>query len=152
MKNEELSDTTIRDILDGSVEISEKLGKKLFEMRYNRRRVIMNNKYEELFQKKFTDLPEVVQYMIVDFSYNMRGEYGIFPAPGFPGFPESCKALQREDWAAFAHEIAESDYARDVGPRRAGYWVYQLIQLSDKPLEKMTPVVKQEVKSYETVQ
>jgi hypothetical protein len=83
---------------------------------------MLTTKYEELVQKKFTDLPVVVQNMLVDFSYNMRGEYGIFPASGFPGFPEACKALQREDWAAFAHEIAESAYADQVGPRRAGYW------------------------------
>lgn len=151
LKKEGLSDATIRNIFQGSETISDDLGKKLFEMRYDRRKAMLTAKYEELFQKKFTDLPEVVQNMLVDFSYNMRGEYGIFPVDGFSGFPEACKALQREDWAAFAHEIAESPYANQVGPRRAGYWVYQLTQLSEKPLEKMTTDVKQEVKSYETV-
>lgn len=151
MRNEGLSEEKIRNIFHGSENISEDLGKKLFEMRYDRRKAMLTTKYEELFQKKFADLPVVVQNMLVDFSYNMRGEFGIFPAPGFPGFPAACKALERGDWAAFAHEIAESDYANDVGPRRAGYWVYQLTQLSEKPLEKMTPDVKQEVKSYETV-
>ncbi len=33
---------------------------------------MLTTKYEELFQKKFIDLPEVVQNMLVDFSYNMR--------------------------------------------------------------------------------
>ncbi len=112
---------------------------------------MLMTKYEELFQKKFTDLPLVVQNMLVDFSYNMRGEYGIFPAPGFSGFPEACKALQREDWALFAHEIAESTYADQVGSRRAGYWVYQLTQLSEKPLTAMTGDVREEVRSFNKV-
>lgn len=112
---------------------------------------MLTKKYEELFQKKFTDLPVVVQNMLIDFSYNMRGEYGIFPAPGFPGFPQACKALQREDWADLAHEIAESTYADQVGPRRAGYWVYQLTQLSEKPLTAMTGDVRQEVRSFKKV-
>ncbi len=106
-------------------------------------------RYEELYAKKFTDLPVVVQKMLVDFSYNMRGEYGILPAPGFPGFPEACKALRDENWTKFAHEIAESDYADDVGPRRAGYWVYQLTQLAGKPLKTMTPDVQKEVKDFQ---
>ncbi len=137
--------------MQGDEAISEDLGKKLFELRYDRRKEMLTTKYEELFQKKFSDLPEVVQKMLVDFSYNMRGEYGIFPSDGFPGFPEACKALKREDWAAFAHEIAESDYADDVGPRRAGYWVYQLTKLSEKPLAAMTGEVRQEVKSFKKV-
>lgn len=141
----------IRDILQGSENISEELGKKLFELRYDRRKTMLTTKYEELFQKKFTDLPVVVQNMLVDFSYNMRGEYGIFPAPGFSGFPEACKALEKEDWAKLAHEIAESPYADQVGPRRAGYWVYQLTKLSDKPLTAMTGDVKQEVRSFKKV-
>jgi len=151
LKNEGLSNEIIRNILQWSEGISEELGRKLFELRYDRRKAMLTTKYEELFQKKFADLPLVVQNMLVDFSYNMRWEYGIFPTDGFSGFPEACKALQREDWAAFAHEIAESDYADDVGPRRAGYWVYQLTQLSHKPLNEMTKDVKQEVKSYKTV-
>ena len=143
LKNEGLSNEIIRDILQGNQALSEDLGKKLFELRYDRRKAMLTTKYEELFQKKFIDLPEVVQNMLVDFSYNMRWEYGILPAPGFPGFTDACKALEKEDWAKMAHEIAESPYADQVGPRRAGYWVYQLTKLSDKPLNEMTKDVTQ---------
>gem|GEM_PF-1832764 len=121
-------------------------------MRYKTRNNILSDRYEELFQKKFTDLPPVVQNMLVDFSYNMRGEEGILPSPGFPGFPEACKALQKENWADMAHEIAESRYADQVGPRRAGYWIYQLTQLTDKPLQSMTQDVQEEVKDFKAVQ
>ncbi len=39
-----------------------------------------------------------------------------------------------------------------MGPRRAGYWVYQLTELSRKPIQAMTSDVKEEVKSFKEVQ
>lgn len=150
MEKENLTKDEIRNILQGRQWISEELGKKLFSMRYDKRKEIVSHKYEILYNKKFTSLPEIVQYAVVDFSYNMRGEWGIFPSPGFPGFPEACKALRDEDWPKLAHEITDSKYADQVGPR-AWYWVTQLVKLSGKPLKTMTSDVKQEVKSFQKV-
>lgn len=147
-----ISRAEIRAILTGEKTITQKLAQELFDMRYEKRKNMLTQRYEELYQKKFTDLPEKVQKMLVDFSYNMRGEYGILPAPGFPGFPQACQALQEQNWAKLAHEIAESAYADQVGPRRAGYWVYQLTKLSEKPLTAMTKDVKAEVRSFKKVQ
>lgn len=152
LKQEWLTLQAIENILNGSSSLSQDLAKKLFDMRYEYRKDMLILRYQELFHKKFTDLPLVVQNMLVDFSYNMRGTSWILPSPWFPWFPEAYKALQKEDWAAFAHEIADSNYADQVWPRRAGYWVYQLTELSRKPLQAMTSDVKEEVASYEKVQ
>lgn len=78
-----ISRETIRDIFQGKETITPELAKSLFDLRYNRRKTMLSSHYETLYQKKFADLPEEVQKMLVDFSYNMRGEYGILPAPGF---------------------------------------------------------------------
>jgi hypothetical protein len=145
------SDTKIQSLLQGNEPIDEDLAQRFFSLRYLKKRSTLILSYEKLCDKKFTNLPSIIQKALVDFSYNMCGETGIFPSPGFSGFPEACKALKNEDWALFAHEIAESTYATQVGPRRAGYWVYQLTQLSDKPLTAMTGDVRAEVRSFKKV-
>lgn len=147
MQKEWLSNEAIRDILDGTKTISEELAKKLFDLRYEKRKEMLIVRYEELFHKKFVDLPMVVQDALVDFSYNMCGKDGILS-----GFPEACKALKDENWPKFADEIADSKYADQVGSRRAGYWVTKIVWLSEKPLETMTKNVQEEVDWYKKVE
>lgn len=119
LREEGMDDESIKKIIHGEKNITDDTAEKLFMMRYERRKKIIEKKYRELSNKNFDELPEVVQKMLIDFSYNMRGEYGIFPHEERIGFPNACEALLREDWINFANEIADSNYAREVGARRA---------------------------------
>lgn len=114
-----MDDENIRSLMHGKKTISEDIAEILFEMRYEKRAEIIERKYSEISGKNFSHLPSVVQKMLVDFSYNMRGEYGIFPHKMRAGFPNACDALIRGDWITMANEIADSNYAREVGARRA---------------------------------
>ena len=119
LKEQGMDNEAIRQLIHGEKNITHNTAEVLFEMRYKRREKIIQDEYEKIAQKKFSHLPEVVQKMLVDFSYNMRGEYGIFPHDDRIGFPDACAALIREDWITMANEIADSNYAREVGARRA---------------------------------
>lgn len=132
LRKEGMSDETIRQLIHGEKNISHDAAEKLFLMRYERREKLIQEEYEKISKKNFSNLPEVVQKMLVDFSYNMRGEYGIFPHEERVGFPNACAALIAEDWITFANEIADSNYAREVGARRAGLWIDALRKLAEK--------------------
>lgn len=119
LRQEGMNDEAIRQLIHGEKNITHDTAEVLFEMRYERREKMIQDEYEKISQKKFSSLPEVVQKMLVDFSYNMRGEYGIFPHGERVGFPNACAALLANDWITFANEIADSNYAREVGARRA---------------------------------
>lgn len=131
LKQEGMNNEAIRQLIHGEKNITHDTAEVLFEMRYERREKMIQDKYENISQKKFSDLPEVVQKMLIDFSYNMRGEYGIFPHDDRVGFPNACAALIREDWITFANEIADSNYAREVGARRAWLWIDALRELGE---------------------
>jgi len=131
LKQVGMSDENIRQLIHGEKNITRDTAEVLFEMRYERREKMIQDEYEKISQKKFSSLPEVVQKMLVDFSYNMRGEYGIFPHDERVGFPNACAALLREDWIEFANEIADSNYAREVGARRAWLWIEALRELGE---------------------
>lgn len=131
LRQEGMNDDNIRQLIHGEKNISQDAAEKLFLMRYERREKMIHDEYEKISQKKFSDLPEVVQKMLVDFSYNMCGEYGIFPHDDRVGFPDACAALLREDWITCANEIADSNYAREVGARRAWLWIEALRELGE---------------------
>lgn len=119
LRSEGMEDDSIRKVIHGETDITDDIAEKLFMMRYERRKKIIEEKYTEFSKKSFEKLPQVVQKMLVDFSYNMCGEYGIFAHEDRIGFPKACAALLREDWITFANEIADSNYAIQVGARRA---------------------------------
>jgi len=109
--------------MHGEENISRSEGYDLFEMRY----VVRYQKLRTHCGKNWAKYPPIVRNMLVDMSYNI-GEYGIFPKGNLPGFPDAVAALNRGDWAKFINEIADSKYASDVGPRRAGKWIALVVR------------------------
>lgn len=79
--------------------------------------------------KNWNTYPPLIRNMLVDMSYNLNGELGIFPNGAYSGFPDAVIALNRGDWVSFMNAIADSKYARDdVGPRRVGAWFKLIIR------------------------
>lgn len=81
--------------MHGEKDITLEEAEDLFDMRYTPR----YQKIKKYCGKHWTTYPSVIQSILVDMSYNLKGESGIFPnGPLYPGFPDAVTALNKRDW------------------------------------------------------
>ena len=108
--------------MHGEKTINPSMAEDLFLMRY----IPRYQKIKAHCGKKWYSYPKNIQAMLVDLSYNLKWEYGIFPTRWYPGFPDAVKALNAGNYKKFSNEIATSNYADQVGSRRAGMWLKEI--------------------------